>query len=118
MKAATGPLLWLLLAAADTPTRFSPVIDLKFSCRAPDVIEARDHASAMIGCPAAIRVDQGSESVSRELDLWACAKGVTLDVSRSGKATPPPHVQRAVTGREPERALVPQLAAAEEKLEA
>jgi putative transposase len=29
----------------------------------------------------------GSEFVSRDLDLWACAKGVTLDFSRPGKPT-------------------------------
>lgn len=34
-----------------------------------------------------IRVDQGTEFVSRDLDLWACAKGVTLDFSRPGKPT-------------------------------
>ncbi len=34
-----------------------------------------------------IRVDQGTEFVSRDLDLWAYAKGVTLDFSRSGKPT-------------------------------
>ena len=34
-----------------------------------------------------IRVDQGSEFVRRDLDLWAYAKGVTLDFSRPGKPT-------------------------------
>jgi hypothetical protein len=37
--------------------------------------------------PRTIRVDQGSEFVSRDLDLWAYAKGVTLDFSRPGKPT-------------------------------
>jgi hypothetical protein len=32
--------------------------------------------------PVTIRVDQGSEFVSRDMDLWAYAKGVTLDFSR------------------------------------
>lgn len=32
-------------------------------------------------------IDQGSEFVSRDLDLWAYAKGVTLDFSRPGKPT-------------------------------
>jgi putative transposase len=32
-------------------------------------------------------VDNGSEFVSRDLDLWAYAKGVTLDFSRPGKPT-------------------------------
>ena len=37
--------------------------------------------------PAVIRVDQGSEFVSRDLDLWAYQRGVTLDFSRPGKPT-------------------------------
>ena len=37
--------------------------------------------------PEAIRVDQGSEFISRDLDLWAYLHGVTLDFSRPGKPT-------------------------------
>ena len=37
--------------------------------------------------PKAIRVDQGAEFVSRDLDLWAYQRGVTLDFSRPGKPT-------------------------------
>ena len=33
------------------------------------------------------RVDQGTEFLSRDLDLWAYAKGVILDFSRPGKPT-------------------------------
>ena len=40
-----------------------------------------------IGLPASIRVDQGTEFVSRDLDLWAYQRGVTLDFSRPGKPT-------------------------------
>jgi len=36
---------------------------------------------------ATIRVDQGTEFVSRDLDLWAYQRGVTLDFSRPGKPT-------------------------------
>ena len=32
-----------------------------------------------------IRVDNGSEFVSRDLDMWASARKVTLDFSRPGK---------------------------------
>lgn len=39
------------------------------------------------GFPATIRVDQGTEFVSRDLDLWAYPRGVTLDFSRPGKPT-------------------------------
>ncbi len=34
-----------------------------------------------------IRVDNGSEFISRDLDLWAYQKEVTLDFSRPGKPT-------------------------------
>jgi putative transposase len=40
-----------------------------------------------IGLPASIRVDQGTEFVSRDLDLWAYQRGVLLDFSRPGKPT-------------------------------
>ena len=43
-------------------------------------------ASAAI-YPTTIRVDQGTEFVSRDLDLWAYTKGVVLDFSRPGKPT-------------------------------
>jgi Integrase core domain len=37
--------------------------------------------------PRVIRVDQGTEFVSRDLDLWAYQRGVTIDFSRPGKPT-------------------------------
>lgn len=40
-----------------------------------------------VGYPKTIRVDQGPEFISRDLDLWAYQKGVTLDFSRPGKPT-------------------------------
>ena len=39
------------------------------------------------GYPRTIRVDNGSEFISRDLDLWAYANNVTLDFSRPGKPT-------------------------------
>ena len=42
---------------------------------------------ARVGYPTTIRVDQGTEFVSRDLDLWAYTRGVTLDFSRPGKPT-------------------------------
>jgi putative transposase len=39
----------------------------------------------MFGYPKIIRVDNGSEFISRDLDQWAYANGVTLDFSRPGK---------------------------------
>ncbi len=37
--------------------------------------------------PKTIRVDQGTEFVSRDLDLWAYQRGVELDFSRPVKPT-------------------------------
>jgi len=36
---------------------------------------------------AVIAVDQGSEIISRDLDLWAYTNGVTPDFSRPGRPT-------------------------------
>ena len=71
----------------DTFSRFSPAVDPRFSYRAEDVVAKLERVCAKLGCPKTIRVDQGSEFVSRDLDLWAYANGVTLDVSRPGKPT-------------------------------
>ena len=76
-----------VLTVVDTFSRFSPVIDPRFSYRAEDVVLTLEQACAAIGYPKAIRVDQGSEFISRDLDLWAYANNVTLDFSRPGKPT-------------------------------
>lgn len=55
--------------------------------RAPDVAEVLERVCGGVGYPASIRVDQGSEFISRDLDLWAYTHGVTLDFSRAGKPT-------------------------------
>lgn len=70
-----------------TFSRFSPAADPRFSYRAEDVVVTLERVCAKLGYPKTIRVDQGSEFVSRDLDLWAYAKGVTLDFSRPGKPT-------------------------------
>lgn len=50
-------------------------------------MQALEQICAETGYPTMIRVDQGSEFLSRDLDLWAYARGVTLDFSRPGKPT-------------------------------
>lgn len=76
-----------VLTIVDTFTRFAPAIDSRFSYRAEDVVAALEQACAVLGYPKTIRVDHGTQFVSRDLDLWAYAKGVTLDFSRPGKPT-------------------------------
>lgn len=83
---ATGAKL-RILTVVDTFSRFSPVIDPRFSYKGADVVETLERVCLEVGYPRTIRVDQGSEFVSRDLDLWAYANDVTLDFSRPGKPT-------------------------------
>ena len=76
-----------ILAVIDTFSRFSPALDPRFAYKAADVVETLDRAGKVVGYPKAIRVDNGPEFVSRDLDLWAYQRGVTLDFSRPGKPT-------------------------------
>ena len=83
---ATGKKL-RVLTVVDTFLRFSPIVDPRFSYRAEDVVATLEQVCAGIGYPRAIRVDQGSEFISRDLDLRAYANDGTLDFSRPGKPT-------------------------------
>jgi putative transposase len=84
---ATGRKL-RVLTIIDTFSRFSPAIKPRFTFRGPDVVEILEEVGRQVGFPKAIRVDQGTEFVSRDLDLWAYQRGVTLDFSRR-RASPP-----------------------------
>ena len=83
---ATGRKL-RVLTIVDTFSRFSPATDPRLSYRGEDVVQTLERVCRQVGYPKAIRVDQGSEFVSRDLDLWAYQKGVVLDFSRPGKPT-------------------------------
>ncbi len=83
---ATGRKL-CVLTIVDTFSRFSHAVDARFSYRGEDVVATLERVCRSVGYPKAIRVDQGSEFISRDLDLWAYQKGVILDFSRPGKPT-------------------------------
>jgi len=83
---ATGRKL-RVLTIVDTFSRFSPTAEPRFSCSGADVVEVLERVCNEVGFLAMIRVDQGSEFASRDLDLWAYQRGVTLDFSRPGKPT-------------------------------
>ena len=70
------------LTVVDTFSRFAPVVDPRFSYRGEDVVKTLELACKTVGYPTAIRVDESSEFISRDLDLWAYQKGVELDFSR------------------------------------
>lgn len=83
---ATGRKL-RILTIVDTHSRFAPATDPRFSYRGEDVVQTLERVCRQVGYPKIIRVDNGSELVSRDLDLWAYHKNVILDFSRPGKPT-------------------------------
>ena len=76
-----------ILTVIDTFSRYVPVVDPRLAYRGADVVATLERVCKEMGYPSAIRVDQGSEFVSRDLDLWAYQNNVTLDFSRPGKPT-------------------------------
>ena len=62
-------------------------MDPRFAYRGEDVVQTLERVWGHLGYPKTIRVDNGSEFISRDLDLWAYANDVTLDFSRPGKPT-------------------------------
>ena len=65
---ATGRKL-RMLTVVDTYSRYCPVIDPRFSYRGEDVVNTLERVCSEIGYPKVIRVDQGTEFVSRDMDL-------------------------------------------------
>lgn len=75
------------LTVVDTLTRVSPVVEMRYAWRGADVVSTLEEAIKEFGTPNTIRLDNGPEFISKELDLWAYMRGVTLDFSRPGKPT-------------------------------
>lgn len=76
-----------VLAVVDTFSRYCPAPDVRQQFRGADVVEVLEAVGRAIGFPKSIRVGNGPELVSRDLDLWAYQREVTLDFSRLGKPT-------------------------------
>jgi putative transposase len=109
-----------VLTVVDIFSRFSPALEPRFTFRGTDVVEILERVCNEVGFPATIRVDQGTEFVSRDLDVWAYQRGVTLDFSRPGKPTDNAFIE-AFNGRFREECLNAHwfltLADAQEKVE-
>ena len=69
-----------ILTVIDTFSRFSPSVDPRLSYQGEDVVQTLERLCKNIGYPKTIRVDQGSEFISRDLDLWAYHKGVIIEL--------------------------------------
>ena len=66
---------------------FAGNLDVRVSYRGADVVQTLDRVAATYGRPKRIRLDNGPEFISKDLDLWAWTHGVVLDFSRPGKPT-------------------------------
>lgn len=83
---ATGKKL-RILTIVDPHSRHCPAVDSRFNYRGEDNVQTLERVCQAANYPKTIRVENGSEFISRDVDLWAYANDVTLDFSRSGKPT-------------------------------
>ena len=67
---ATGRKL-RVLTVVDTFSRYVPVLDARFTYRGEDVVATLERVCKRSGYPATIRVVQGSEFISKYMDIWA-----------------------------------------------
>jgi putative transposase len=76
-----------LLTIVDHFTRESVAIAVGQRMRGREVVEVLEQVACNRKLPKTIRVDNGPEFTSKELDQWAYANRITLDFSGSGKPT-------------------------------
>ena len=75
------------LTLVDNFSRECLAIEVGQHLRGEDVVRVLDRVTWLHGTPQSIRMDNGPEFVSKDLDRWAYAHKVTLDFSRPGKPT-------------------------------
>jgi putative transposase len=78
---ATGKKL-RVLTIVDTFSRFSPALEPRFTFRGTDVVECSKGSAGKWDSRHDPRRPRHRVRVSRDLDLWAYQRGVTLDFSR------------------------------------
>ena len=75
------------LTVVDNYTRESLAIEVGQNLKGEDVVNTLNHIAMKRGLPAIIKVDNGSEFISKVMDKWAYERGIELDFSRPGKPT-------------------------------
>lgn len=75
-----------VLAIIDAFTTLSPAIDVRMRYTGANVVSTLERVCKEYVLPKSIRVDNGPEFISKDLDLWDY-DGVILDFSRPGKPT-------------------------------
>jgi len=74
-----------ILTLVDNHTRESLVLHPSQRIRGIDVVEVLETVTKLKGFPKRIKVDNGPEFISKDLDRWAYWNHVELDFSRPGK---------------------------------
>lgn len=74
-----------LLTLVNNFSRESPAIEVDFSLNGSRAVEVLERLKWSRGLPKAIKVDNGSEFISKAVDAWAYRNQVKLDFSRPGK---------------------------------
>ena len=75
------------LTLIDSYTRECIAIHVDKAIRGSDIAATLEKVKRARGVPESIRVDNGPEFISKDLDLWAYQEGVQLQFSRPGKPT-------------------------------
>jgi len=73
------------LTVVDTYTRECLAIEVGQSLKGEDVVNVLDRIKADRDLPSTIKVDNGSEFISKVMDRWTHENGVELDLSRPGR---------------------------------
>ena len=76
-----------LLTLVDNFSRVSPAIEVDFSLNGRRVVQVLERLKSSCGLPHTIKVDNGSEFISKAMDEWAHHNDVKLDFSRPDKPT-------------------------------
>ena len=76
-----------MLTLVDNFSRVSRAIEVDFSLTGKRVVEVLERLTMRCGLPTVIKVDNGSEFISKAMDEWAYRNGVKLEFSRPGKPT-------------------------------
>ena len=74
-----------VLVVVDNHTRECLVLDVNSKIGGMDVVTALERITPEQGLPKRIKVDNGPEFISKDLDRWAYWNKVELDFSRPGK---------------------------------
>lgn len=74
-----------MLSIIDNFGQLSPALDVRVNYRGAEVVQTLERVAATHGRPKRIRLDNGPQFISKDIDLWALSYGVVLDFSRPGK---------------------------------